>query len=200
MGNTREIWVFVEQEEGEIAPVSLELLAKARDLAGELEGRVCALLLGQGIANLAQQVIHYGADKVFLAEHAQLAVYRTLPYAEVVINLVMNALSSMDNATAPPGRLIFRTYRDELRKKAFLEIEDSGCGIPNEHLPQIFDPFFTTKPPGKGTGLGLSTVYGLIRENNGHIEVKQTSAQGTTFRVEIPLFQPPEHVTAGSKE
>jgi electron transfer flavoprotein alpha subunit len=88
MGNTREIWVFVEQEEGKIAPVSLELLAKARDLAGELEGRVCALLLGQGIADLAQQAIHYGADKVFLAEHAQLEFYRTLPYAEVVINLV----------------------------------------------------------------------------------------------------------------
>ena len=88
MGNRREIWVFVEQEEGEIAPVSLELLAKARDLAGELEGRVCALLLGQGIADLAPKAIHYGADKVFLAEDAQLAVYRTLPYAEVVINLV----------------------------------------------------------------------------------------------------------------
>lgn len=119
---------------------------------------------------------------------------------QVVINIVMNALSSMDNATDSTGRLIFRTYRDECRKKAFLEIEDSGCGIPIEHLPRIFDPFFTTKPPGKGTGLGLSTVYGLIRESNGHIEVKHTSAQGTTFLVELPLVQSLEDVNTGFKE
>ena len=88
MAETREVWVFVEQEEGKIAPVSLELLGKARDLAGELDGRVCALLLGHGVADLAQQVIQHGADRVFLAEHPELAVYRTLPYAEVATNLV----------------------------------------------------------------------------------------------------------------
>ena len=104
---------------------------------------------------------------------------------QVVIALVLNAVSSMSGS----GTLTFRTNRDYTRQKGFLEIEDSGCGISEEHLPRIFDPFFTTKPPGQGTGLGLSTVYGLIKENNGHIEVKQTSAMGTTFRVELPLFQ-----------
>jgi signal transduction histidine kinase len=69
-----------------------------------------------------------------------------------------------------------------------LEIEDTGCGIPKENLPRIFDPFFTTKKLGEGTGLGLSTVYGLVRENMGSIEVKQTSEKGTTFRVELPLL------------
>jgi signal transduction histidine kinase len=69
-----------------------------------------------------------------------------------------------------------------------MEIEDSGCGIPKEHLPRIFDPFFTTKKLGEGTGLGLSTVYGLIRENKGSIDVKQTSKNGTTFRMELPLL------------
>jgi len=88
MKETREVWVFVEQEDGEIAPVSLELLSKARDLAGELDGRVCALLLGHEIADLSQQVIQYGADKVFLAEHPELAIYRTLPFAEVATELV----------------------------------------------------------------------------------------------------------------
>lgn len=103
----------------------------------------------------------------------------------VVINLVMNAVSSMKGS----GRLVFRTYRDAVRRKAVLEIEDSGCGISKEHLPRIFDPFFTTKKHGEGTGLGLSTVYGLIQENKGSIEVKQTSEKGTTFRVELPLLQ-----------
>ena len=88
MKETREVWVFVEQEDGEIAPVSLELLSKARDLAGELDGRVCALLLGHEIADLSLQVIQHGADKVFLAEHPELAIYRTLPFAEVATELV----------------------------------------------------------------------------------------------------------------
>lgn len=109
---------------------------------------------------------------------------------QVVINLIMNALSSMSGAGDGAGRLVFRVYRDEVRHNACLEIEDSGCGISEEHLPRIFDPFFTTKPTGKGTGLGLSTVYGLIKENKGHIEVKETSAKGTTFKVELPLVEP----------
>lgn len=104
---------------------------------------------------------------------------------QVIINLVMNAVVSMGKA----GRLIFRTILDSQRKEALLEIEDNGCGISKEHLPRIFDPFFTTKSPGQGTGLGLSTVYGLIQENKGHIGVKQTSPEGTTFLVELPLYQ-----------
>jgi electron transfer flavoprotein alpha subunit len=88
MKETREVWVFVEQEEGKIAPVSLELLSKAQGLARRLGGRVCALLLGHEVADLSQQVIQYGADKVFLAEHPELGIYRTLPFAEVAINLV----------------------------------------------------------------------------------------------------------------
>jgi electron transfer flavoprotein alpha subunit len=64
------------------------LLSKAQGLARRLGGRVCALLLGHEVADLSQQVIQYGADKVFLAEHPELGIYRTLPFAEVAINLV----------------------------------------------------------------------------------------------------------------
>jgi electron transfer flavoprotein alpha subunit len=88
MTKNREIWVFIEQEAGEIASVSLELLSKAQELAEKLDGRVCALLFGRGVADLAEQVIHYGADLVLLADHSELALYRTLPYARVAIDLV----------------------------------------------------------------------------------------------------------------
>jgi PAS domain S-box-containing protein len=109
---------------------------------------------------------------------------------QVVINLVMNAVASIMDSPKRPGRLVFRTYPDRVEQKVFLEIKDSGCGISKEDLPRIFEPFYTTKPAGKGTGLGLSTVYGLIHENNGHIQVKETSAQGTTFILELPLLEP----------
>ena len=88
MKDKREVWVFVEQEGGEIAIVSLELLSKARELADTLDGRVSGLLFGHGVADLAEEVIHYGADTVLLADHSELAVYRTLPYARVAVDLV----------------------------------------------------------------------------------------------------------------
>jgi electron transfer flavoprotein alpha subunit len=84
----RQVWVFVEQEEANIAPVGLELLGKAQELAQELEGEVVALFFGHGIADQAQRVIHYGADKVLLADHPALEEYRTLPYAQVASDLV----------------------------------------------------------------------------------------------------------------
>ena len=88
MNRLRVVWVFVEQEKGCIAAASLELLSKARELAEELDGRVCALLFGHGIPDLAERVIHHGADLVLLADHPELALYRTLPYARVAIDLV----------------------------------------------------------------------------------------------------------------
>jgi electron transfer flavoprotein alpha subunit len=88
MKNGRDVWVFVEQELGGIAAVSLELLAKAAQLAQRLEGRVYALLCGYDIEALAETVIQHGADVVLLADHPELEGYRTLPYARVAIDLV----------------------------------------------------------------------------------------------------------------
>lgn len=84
----RDVWVFVEQEEGEIAPVSLELVGKARELADRLGSSVSALVCGQAIAELPQEIIAHGADRVLLADQAELFTYRTLPYAQVIIDLV----------------------------------------------------------------------------------------------------------------
>ncbi len=108
--------------------------------------------------------------------------------AQVLINLIMNACAAMNGE----GILTFRTYRDKPNKKVYLEVSDNGRGIAEENLPRIFDPFFTTKEPGKGTGLGLSTSLGIIQESGGRISVKETSPQGTTFLVELPLFVPEE--------
>ncbi|MGD1995143.1 MAG: electron transfer flavoprotein subunit alpha/FixB family protein [Anaerolineae bacterium] len=87
MRDNREIWVFIENDDGGIADVSRELLSKAQELAEELNGRVCALLLGHRIGHLTEEVIHYGADAVLLADHPELEPYQTLPYARVVTDL-----------------------------------------------------------------------------------------------------------------
>ncbi len=87
MTETRNVLVFVEQTEGQVAEVSLELLAKGRKLAERLGGEVWALLCGHQVALLAEALMHYGADRVLVADHPELALYRTLPYARVAIDL-----------------------------------------------------------------------------------------------------------------
>lgn len=84
---TKDVWVFIEQQDGQIADVSLELLSKARELAQQLNSRVCGLLCGHDLSALAQTVIHYGADCVLVADHPELEHYRTLPYARVASDL-----------------------------------------------------------------------------------------------------------------
>ena len=79
-------------------------------------------------------------------------------------------------------------------KFAKLSVSDDGCGIDEQVLPHIYEPFFTTKEIGKGTGLGLSTVYGIVMQNNGHIECHTEPGQGTTFAIYLPLHHQAETV------
>jgi PAS domain S-box-containing protein len=103
--------------------------------------------------------------------------------SQVVINLVMNAIDAMGRS----GILTLKTYRSADQQRACLEVTDTGCGIPEENRSRIFDPFFTTKELGKGTGLGLSTAYGIVKDNNGDIVIKETGPGGTSFLMELPL-------------
>ncbi|RJP34383.1 MAG: electron transfer flavoprotein subunit alpha/FixB family protein [Candidatus Omnitrophota bacterium] len=84
MTPSQEIWVFAEQENGELKSVALELLGRARELADELGVEVGALLLGSDVLDLSRTLTNYGADKVYLADHPELKQYRTLPYAKVI--------------------------------------------------------------------------------------------------------------------
>lgn len=85
MREIRNVWVFIEQDEGKIADVSLELLSKGHELAGLLDGELWALLLGAELGELPEQLIQYGADRVLVADHPELAVYRTLPYTRALV-------------------------------------------------------------------------------------------------------------------
>jgi PAS domain S-box-containing protein len=114
---------------------------------------------------------------------------------QVLLNLAVNARDAMPRG----GQLFVRIAVIELKedhvqvhpearvgKFVCVSKTDTGCGIPPENLSRIFEPFFTTKEVGKGTGLGLATVYGIVKQHQGWIEVSSEVGKGTTFRVYIP--------------
>jgi electron transfer flavoprotein alpha subunit len=84
----RGIWIFAEQREGKLQPVAFELLGKAADLAQTRQQDVSAVLLGDGVAALTDELFAYGADKIYLVEHTELKQYRTNAYAEVIADMI----------------------------------------------------------------------------------------------------------------
>jgi PAS domain S-box-containing protein len=114
---------------------------------------------------------------------------------QVVMNLVVNARDAMPQGGQITLRLLrctidaaHVTRHPEARLGPFvsLSVQDTGCGMDEHTLARIFEPFFTTKDVGKGTGLGLSTVYGIIQQHQGWIEVTSQPGEGATFHVFLP--------------
>ncbi len=118
--------------------------------------------------------------------------YGDLPPVECVISqlnqVFMNLLVNASQAIETKGTITIRT--GVTGQEVWVEISDTGVGIPPENLKSIFDPFFTTKPVGKGTGLGLSVSYNIIQKHHGRIEVASKVGEGSTFRVWLPINQP----------
>ena len=143
-----------------------------------------ARLIGEDIAlvtNLATDLGHVKADRGQIEQ--------------VVMNLAINARDAMPQG----GQLLVETANadlggDYVRRNVgsrpgphvMLAVSDSGQGIPRELRKHIFEPFFTTKEQGKGTGLGLATVYGIVKQSGGYIEVDSAPGRGTTFRIYLP--------------
>jgi signal transduction histidine kinase/DNA-binding response OmpR family regulator len=116
---------------------------------------------------------------------------------QIVLNLAINARDAMPNG----GDLVIRTSlvevgpgaesrHPEARPGRFvcLTVADTGCGMDPQTLSRLFEPFFTTKDVGKGTGMGLATVYGIVKQHQGWIEVESHPGQGSTFRVLLPAL------------
>jgi len=118
---------------------------------------------------------------------------------QILMNLAVNARDAMHNG----GTLTIRLYTTSVSNRdtigqienlepgeyATIEVQDNGAGMDEETVSHIFEPFFTTKSVGKGTGLGLSTVFGIIKQSNGGVEVESTLGEGTIFRVFLPLVE-----------
>ncbi len=104
----------------------------------------------------------------------------------VFANLIDNALDAMPEG----GVLTLRAGVNAGGQSVIVEVEDTGCGIPEENLNQLFSPFFTTKPLGQGTGLGLAIAYGIVKVHHGAITVRSQVGRGSVFSVTLPIRLP----------
>ena len=120
---------------------------------------------------------------------------------QVLINMAVNARDAMDDG----GFLKIETANFDNEKSircgddkmpagcwVSIRIKDSGCGISKENLSRIIEPFFTTKEVGQGTGLGLATVYGIIRQTGGFLDINSKVGKGTTFTIYLPRLSEEE--------
>ena len=106
---------------------------------------------------------------------------------QVVVNLVVNALEALPNATCG---VTLSTCFDAENGCVILEVEDEGSGIPAEHLPRLTEPFFTTKHDRGGTGLGLAITSSLVRAHGGSLSFTSEPGAGTRARVTVPCAAP----------
>jgi len=155
--------------------------------------------LNEVVANtskMLQRLIgeHIGLETHFAPGGAPVMADRTM-LEQILINLAVNSRDAMPKG----GRLIIQTAaiviseadvqaNPKARPGAFIRLKviDTGCGIAPKEMERIFEPFFTTKEVGKGTGLGLATIFGIVAQHRGWIEVESKLNSGTAFHIYLP--------------
>jgi two-component system cell cycle sensor histidine kinase/response regulator CckA len=188
----------------------LEQIGRAAERAASLTQQLLAfgrkqvlqpkvLDLNEAVAEVQKMLSRViGEDIELIASlHPSLAPVKADPgqVEQVLMNLAVNARDAMPHG----GKLVMETSNVEAGAElardlelaagryAMLKVTDSGHGMDGAILPHVFEPFFTTKPMGKGTGLGLATVYGIVKQSGGSIQVESEVGRGTTFRIYFPV-------------
>ena len=183
------------------ASLTRQLLAFSRQQTLRPE----VLQLPDVVSDVSQMLKRLIGEKIQLAvmHDRDLGPVRADPsqLEQVIVNLAVNARDAMQSRGDGGGRLTLATRRISpsdiraLRNEVIpageytaLVVQDTGSGIPPQHLGKIFEPFFTTKEQGKGTGLGLSTVYGIVKQTGGFIFADSEVGKGTKFTVYLPVY------------
>ncbi len=176
-GLTQQLLAFSRRQIIELAPVQLN----------KVVDNLCSLINRLISEQVQLEVVLNPELKTMKGDVGQIE--------QILLNLCINARDAMPEGGRISIKTMQVTFDDEFCQHnnwaqpgqfVGLEITDTGKGIPEEIKDKIFDPFFTTKPLGQGTGLGLATVYGIIKQHNGLINVVSELNRGATFRIYFP--------------
>jgi CheY-like chemotaxis protein len=140
------------------------------------------------------------------ADHPLTVLADSAMIEQAIVNLAVNARDAM-----PKGGVLTITTREvliteadvlakserQVGKFARLSVADTGCGMDSNVIDHLFEPFFTTKEVGKGVGLGLATVYGMVNQHQGWVEVESKVGEGACFLIHLPLTEKPAPKPAG---
>ena len=150
----------------------------------------------EGILKMLRRLIGEDIDLVWIPGKAVWPVkIDPTQIDQILANLCVNArdaIKGVGKVTIETGVAVFDMEYCDYHEGAIpgdyalLTVSDNGCGMDKETQARIFEPFFTTKDIGQGTGLGLSTVYGIVKQNNGYINVYSEPGRGTTFKIYMP--------------
>ena len=178
-GLTRQLLAFGRKQVASPRPIDMNQLVSGMS---EMLGR----LLGDDVS---LQINFSGEPAVVEADPGMME--------QILLNLSVNSRDAMPQGGQLTLRVNLRNFDVapvlEARpgKYVCLSHTDSGCGIPPENMTRIFEPFFTTKELGKGTGLGLATVFGIVKQHHGWVQVESVLNQGTTFHIFLPATNLP---------
>jgi PAS domain S-box-containing protein len=189
--------------------ITLQLLAFARQQ--RVNPRVLDLNDAvEGVFKMLQRVLGESINLTWQPGDGLWPVYLDPPQlVQILTNLCSNARDAIEDvgsiSIVTKNCLLEGTYTDgsvETVPGEFvtLSVCDDGSGMDGKTVKNIFDPFFTTKEVGKGTGLGLSTVYGIVKQNNGFIDVHSDIGKGTTFSIHFPRFMGSVTQSIGDKK
>ena len=201
----------------------LKHVVEASERAGNLTRQLLAfsrkqvlqpqpLVLNEVIANLTKMLKRVIGENIDLQCHYAASLPHvqadTSMMEQVILNLVVNARDAMPEGgqlRLGTEQLSFEETQTQVNPEAragefvCLLVGDTGIGIAPEIMPRIYEPFFTTKEVGKGTGLGLATVYGIVQQHKGWIEVSSQVGVGSTFKVFLPSIPTPARAAAASE-
>jgi PAS domain S-box-containing protein len=174
---TRQLLAFSRRQVMQLRQLDVnEIVANMTKMLGRILGEDIALQLNyspqpaliQADAGMMEQIL------LNLAVNSRDAMPKGGVLTIRIAVLELGPRQAAEHSEARPGRFVG------------LSVIDTGCGIPTENLRRIFEPFFTTKEVGKGTGLGLATVYGIVKQHQGWIQVESEPGKGTVFNVFLP--------------
>jgi len=198
------------ESDPEKTPKYLDEICKAAEQSADLTRQLLAfarkqvifpkvLDLNESVAGMLKMLNRLIGENIFLSWQPAADLWRIKFDPSQVDQILANLCVNARDAICGGGKIIIETANSIITEDnsavlsdstpgeyVKLIVSDNGCGMDNETVIRIFEPFFTTKEAGKGTGLGLSTVFGIVKQNNGFINVYSEPGVGTTFTIYLP--------------